>query len=70
MPLEMRDTGFWVPEEKQERLAKAYETVMLPNGKNDMVLYTGNHLGVCNDMTSSPAYELEEPGWCLLLTIT
>ena len=57
MPLEMRDTGFWVPEEKQERLAKAYETVMLPNGKNDMVLYTGNHLGVCNDMTSSPAYE-------------
>lgn len=57
MPLGMRDTGFWVPEEKQDRLAKTYETVVLPDGRNDMVLYTGNHLGIRNDMMQSPAYE-------------
>lgn len=57
MPLGMRDTGFWVPEEKQDRLAKTYETVVLPDGRKDMILYTGNHLGICNDMMQSPAYE-------------
>lgn len=57
MPLGMRDTGFWVPEEKQDRLAKTYETVVLPDGRKDMVLYTGNHLGIRNDMMQSPAYE-------------
>lgn len=57
MPLGMRDTGFWVPEEKQDRLAKTYETVVLPDGRKGMVLYTGNHLGIRNDMMQSPAYE-------------
>lgn len=57
MPLGMRDTGFWVPEEKQDRLAKTYETVVLPDGRKDMILYTGNHLGIRNDMMQSPAYE-------------
>lgn len=57
MPLGMRDTGFWVPEEKQDRLAKTYETVVLPDDRNDMILYTGNHLGIRNDMMQSPAYE-------------
>lgn len=57
MPLGMRDTGFWVPEEKQDRLAKTYETVVLPDGRNDMILYTGNQLGIRNDMMQSPAYE-------------
>lgn len=57
MPLGMRDTGFWVPEEKQGRLAKAYETVTMPNGENELVLYTGDNLGIRNDMASAPAYE-------------
>ncbi len=57
MPLGMRDTGFWVPEEKQDRLAKTYETVVLPDGRKDMILYKGNHLGIRNDMMQSPAYE-------------
>lgn len=51
-PLDMRDTGFWVPWEKQHRLAKAYETV----GK-DMILYDGDNLAISNSMKQPPAYE-------------
>lgn len=51
-PLDMRDTAFWVPEEKQHRLAKAYETV----GK-DMILFEGDHLVISNSMKQPPAYE-------------
>lgn len=56
-PLEMEDTAFWVPEEKQKRLAAAYE--IQQSGKNivGMVPYTGNHLAVRNDMAVPPAYE-------------
>ncbi len=52
-PLGMRDTDFWVPAEKRERLAKSYESV--EGGK--MVLYTGDNLVVSNDMEKPPAYE-------------
>lgn len=51
-PLEMRDTGFWVPEQKQSRLAKAYETV----GK-DMIPYNGDNLVISNSMKTPPAFE-------------
>lgn len=56
-PLEMEDTAFWVPEEKQDRLAVAYERQQ--SGKNivDMIPYTGNHLAIRNDMAVPPAYE-------------
>jgi CubicO group peptidase (beta-lactamase class C family) len=49
-PLGMSDTAFWVPKEKQPRLAKAYETVCDENGNRSMKLYTGDNLAVRNDM--------------------
>lgn len=52
-PLEMPDTGFWVPQEKQERLARVYETA----GPGKMTLYTGDHLIIQNSMAHQPAYE-------------
>lgn len=52
-PLGMKDTGFWVPEEKQHRLADAYETA----GDGSMVPYTGNNLVISYDMKSAPAFE-------------
>lgn len=52
-PLEMVDIGFWVPEEKQNRLVKTYEC----NEGKPSVLYTGNHLGIRNAMDRRPAFE-------------
>lgn len=52
-PLGMNDTGFWIPEEKRERLADAYETV----GPGEMIPYTGNNLVVSYRMASAPAFE-------------
>lgn len=52
-PLEMKDTDFWVPQEKQDRLAKVYEC----NEGKESVLYTGNHLGIKNAMDCRPAFE-------------
>ena len=56
-PLGMKDTAFWVPKEKQGRLAKSYETVEKENGGKELVLYTGDNLAVRNDMAVPPAYE-------------
>lgn len=55
-PLGMKDTGFWVPEEKQERLARSYETVKAASG-SQLVLYEGDYLGIQNQMKRKPAYE-------------
>jgi CubicO group peptidase (beta-lactamase class C family) len=52
-PLGMRDTGFWLPEEKRDRLVKTYADNM--NG--DLELYTGNNLGIINQMDREPAFE-------------
>jgi CubicO group peptidase (beta-lactamase class C family) len=52
-PLNMKDTGFWLPEEKRNRLVKTYE-----NDENgELVLYTGNHLGIVHQMDRDPAFE-------------
>lgn len=48
----MKDTGFFVPEEKQARLAKTYSME-----KDGLQLYTVNHLGISVDMKRDPAYE-------------
>ena len=48
-PLGMKDTGFFVPEEKKGRLAAAYR--LDENG--EMVRYEENHLGIINDMAVS-----------------
>lgn len=56
-PLEMKDTAFWVPAEKRDRLASVYETVGEKGKDRTMRLYTGDHLAIRNDMAEPPAYE-------------
>lgn len=51
-PLGMTDTGFYVPEEKQHRLADAYEKT--PEGVR---LYVTNNLGIKYTMDKPPAFE-------------
>lgn len=51
-PLEMEDTAFYVPEEKQPRLAKVYERTA-----EGLALYTQSHLGIMNTMEKQPAFE-------------
>ncbi|GMK43259.1 serine hydrolase [Paenibacillus glycanilyticus] len=51
-PLGMKDTGFWLPEEKRERLVKTYASE-----QNGMSLFTGNHLGIIHQMDREPAFE-------------
>lgn len=55
-PLGMTDTGFWVPAEKQERLCQTYDTVV-KDGKKQLEIYKGNHLGIMNRMERKPAFE-------------
>lgn len=55
-PLGMKDTAFWVPREKQSRLAETYESVT-ENGKKTLLRYEGNNLAVCNRMQNPPAFE-------------
>ncbi len=52
-PLGMRDTGFWLTEEQQERLVKVYQT----NELGGLLPYTDSHLGVVNRMDREPAFE-------------
>ncbi|MBQ7839852.1 MAG: beta-lactamase family protein [Lachnospiraceae bacterium] len=56
-PLEMTDTAFWVPAQKQNRLASVYETVRDENGKKSLIRYNGNHLAIRNQMDQPPAFE-------------
>lgn len=51
-PLGMADTGFYVPEEKQHRLAKVYQGTA-----EGLALYTIDNLGISNDMKLPPAFE-------------
>lgn len=55
-PLGMKDTAFWVPQEKQGRLAAAYETVVGKDG-NSLLRYEGNNLAIRNGMDKPPAFE-------------
>lgn len=50
-PLGMKDTAFWVPEEKRERLVTCYERV-----PGDVKPWQGLHLAV-GDYTRQPAFE-------------
>ncbi|WP_068505154.1 serine hydrolase domain-containing protein [Paenibacillus kribbensis] len=52
-PLGMWDTGFWIPSEKRHRLVKAYAD----NGLGELQPYTGNNLGIINQMDMDPAFE-------------
>ncbi|MNO28667.1 Esterase EstB [compost metagenome] len=52
-PLEMNDTGFWLPEESRNRLVHTYQD----NGEGGLMLYTDNHLGIIHEMDRKPAFE-------------
>ena len=52
-----REMLFWVPEEKQDRLAAVYQTEIDQNGQNVLKRYTQDHLVVANRMEKSPAFE-------------
>ena len=51
-PLGMKDTAFFVPEEKRHRLAQVYEST--PGG---MAVYETDNLGICYTMHRAPAFE-------------
>lgn len=51
-PLGMKDTGFYVPEEKRDRLADAYEKTVV-----GMKLFETNNLGIKYTMDRPPAFE-------------
>lgn len=53
-PLGMTDTGFFVPQEKQERLAKVYDR---DEQTGALVEREPDHLGVSTRMECAPAYE-------------
>ena len=52
-PLQMKDTGFWLPEEKRHRLAKTYQD----DGEGDLKLYAESHLGIGHQMDRDPVFE-------------
>jgi len=62
-PLGMYDTDFYVPAEKQSRLAKAYEKKE-ENHKNTLIPFTGCNLGISNDMDIAPSFESGGAGLC------
>lgn len=51
-PLEMQDTGFYVPAEKQRRLAKVYDKI-----ETGMAETKTNHLGIRYTQDTEPAFE-------------
>ena len=50
-PLGMKDTAFWVPEEKRSRFARCYV-----RGKDGLTEWTGRNL-CCGDYSRAPAFE-------------
>lgn len=52
-PLEMKDTGFWLPEEKRSRLVKTYQD----DGAGGLKLFAETHLGIQHQMDQQPAFE-------------
>lgn len=52
-PLGMKDTGFWLPEEKRDRLVKTYQD----DGEGGLKLYSHSHLGIAHQLDRDPAYE-------------
>ena len=65
-PLGMKDTGFFVPEEKRDRLVTVYQA----DGNGGLVPYLENHLGIINAMDGnrplSPAGPVWFPPWTIM----
>lgn len=53
LPLGMKDTAFYVPDEKRSRLVKTYQN----DSQGGLEIYTGNHLAVISGMDRKPAFE-------------
>lgn len=62
-PLGMKDTAFYVPQEKQPRLSKVYCSVEA-DGKNHLELFTNPNLGIQDKMDREPAFESGGAGLC------
>lgn len=58
-PLGMKDTAFYVPQDKQERLARVYRETA-----ERLAVDTECHLGIQNRMQKPPAYESGGAGLC------
>ena len=58
-PLGMKDTGFYVPKDKQDRLAKVYR-----DGESGLVEEHGYNLAIQNKMEVPPAFESGGAGLC------
>lgn len=58
-PLGMKDTAFYVPQDKQNRLAKVYR-----DGEQGLVEETGCNLAIQNKMEIPPAFESGGAGLC------
>ena len=58
-PLDMKDTAFYVEQNKRERLAKVYRETA-----DGLAEETGCHLGIQNKMELSPAFESGGAGLC------
>lgn len=61
-PLEMKDTDFYVPAEKQDRLAKVYD-----NCTSGLYELKTDHLGLRYDRAVKPAFESGGAGLCSTL---
>lgn len=61
-PLGMKDTDFYVPQEKQERFARTYD-----KQGDKLVHFTGCHLGVQGLMDHAPNFESGGAGLCSTL---
>ncbi|MCQ2588913.1 MAG: beta-lactamase family protein [Treponema sp.] len=59
-PLGMKDTDFYVPEEKQNRLANVYKF----NGEKKLELFTLPNLGIQPFMDHAPSFESGGAGLC------
>lgn len=62
-PLKMMDTGFFVPQKKQSRLAKVYKSIETQNGKK-LELFTNCNLGIQDKMDHLPSFESGGAGLC------
>lgn len=62
-PLGMDDTGFYVPAEKQCRLAKTY-TCVEDDSARHLEVFASPHLGISGEMRNPPAFESGGAGLC------
>ena len=65
-PLGMNDTAFYVPSDKQPRLAKVYRSVedWHKGGVRHLELFTSCNLGIQDKMNHAPAFESGGAGLC------